>query len=82
MSSSRSVDYGYRRYSLWAILCPTGALLLIEKRISGERVGLAHNIDQKSQFLGFIGYYRRFIKVFSKIADPLINLSHKGVSLV
>ena len=32
------------------------------------------------QFLGLPGYYRRFIKKFSKIAKPLTTLTHKGMS--
>ena len=31
-------------------------------------------------FLGFAGYYRRFIKDFSKIAVPLTKLTRKGVA--
>jgi len=32
-------------------------------------------------FLGYAGFYRRFIKDFSKIARPLTNLLAKDVSL-
>ncbi|GKB45658.1 putative reverse transcriptase domain-containing protein [Tanacetum coccineum] len=32
-----------------------------------------------SQFLGFAGYYRRFIKVFLKIAKPMTKLTQKKV---
>jgi len=30
------------------------------------------------QFLGLAGYYRRFIEGFSKVAQPLTTLTHKG----
>ncbi|XP_071704269.1 uncharacterized protein [Rutidosis leptorrhynchoides] len=33
---------------------------------------------QIRQFLGLVGYYRRFIQDFSKIAKPLTALTHKG----
>ncbi|GKE52029.1 putative reverse transcriptase domain-containing protein [Tanacetum coccineum] len=31
------------------------------------------------QFLGLVGYYRRFIEGFSKIAKPMMKLTQKGV---
>ena len=32
------------------------------------------NPDDVRRFLGFVGFYRRFIKYFSKIARPLSDL--------
>ncbi|KAK1431807.1 hypothetical protein QVD17_08491 [Tagetes erecta] len=34
------------------------------------------------QFLGLAGYYRRFIKNFSKIAKPLTNLTQKDIKYI
>lgn len=37
------------------------------------------NVKQIKQFLGLVGYYRRFIKDFSKIAKPLTSLLKKNI---
>src|ERR1700676_446252 len=37
------------------------------------------NIHDIRSFLGLAGYYRRFVKDFSKLASPLTNLLHKNV---
>ena len=35
------------------------------------------NIKDVQSFLGFANFYRRFIKEYSKIAEPLTSLTHK-----
>jgi LPS O-antigen subunit length determinant protein (WzzB/FepE family) len=36
-----------------------------------------HNVIDIRSFLGLVGYYRRFIENFSKIAKPMTNLLKK-----
>jgi len=53
------------------------ALKLIQKRWN-ESVNWAvpKDADETRTFLGFSGYYRRFVKDYAKIAKPLIDLVH------
>jgi hypothetical protein len=37
------------------------------------------NVTEVQEFLGFINFYRRFIRGYSGIIIPLINLTKKGV---
>ena len=38
------------------------------------------SIKQVRQFVGFIGYYRRFIQDFAGLSEPLVALTRKGVA--
>ena len=49
-----------------------------EKIIKVENWPSPRNPDEITKFLGFVGYYRRFIKGFSKIAKPLLELMPEG----
>ena len=38
------------------------------------------SVAQVRQFVGFIGYYRRFIQNFAGLSEPLVALTRKGVT--
>ena len=40
------------------------------------------SVMQVRQFVGFIGYYRRFIQNFAGFSEPLVSLARKGVAFV
>ena len=40
------------------------------------------SVKQVRQFVGFIGYYRRFIQDFAGLSEPLVALTRKGVPFV
>ena len=48
----------------------------VEAVMSWERLKLVFEIYS---FLGLVGYYRRFIEDFSRLATPMTRLTRKGV---
>ena len=50
----------------------------VEAVMSWER---PKSVFKIRSFLGLLGYYRRFIKDFSRLAAPMIRLTGKGVKL-
>ena len=50
-----------------------------EKIIAVQNILLPTNVTQLWSFLGLAGYYRRFIKGFSSIAQPLNQLLHLDI---
>ena len=36
------------------------------------------SVKQVRQFIGFVGYYRRFIQDFAELSEPLVALNSKG----
>ena len=51
----------------------------IEAIIEWQRTIIVREIRS---FLGLTGYYKRFMKDFSKIAEPLIRLTQKNAKFV
>src|SRR6266516_1879201 len=47
-----------------------------------EKISCPKNIKGIRSFLGHAGFYRRFIKDFSKISRPLTNILQKDVPFV
>lgn len=45
-----------------------------EKTSAVKSWPVPHNVKELRQFLGFVGYYRRFIKDFAKLVQPLNKL--------
>ena len=50
--------------------------------IDGERVGTATTPTEIHIFLGLAGYYKSFIRGFSKITGHLTHLTRKGVPFI
>ena len=38
----------------------------------------SRNVDEVRSFMGLVGYYRRFMNNFSRIAYPIMSLKRKG----
>ena len=46
------------------------------------KLPIPRSVKDISSFLGHVGFYRRFIRDFSKIARPLTNLLTKDVPFI
>ena len=53
-----------------------------QKRATGKLLSISIFLVVIRSFLGHAGFYRRFIKDFSKISRPLTNLLQKDVPFV
>ena len=58
------------------LACDPEKLSAVQNWHEPNRVKAVH------QFVGFVGYYRRFVKFFVELADPLVALMRKGVPFV
>ena len=58
-----------------------GGMTLMEGKLKAIRDwGTPKNMQDVRSFLGFANYYRRFVKDFAAIADPLTSLTRKEVT--
>ena len=48
----------------------------VEAIMSWER---PKSVFEIRSFMGLVGYYKRFIEDFSRLAEPMIRLTRKGV---
>ena len=42
----------------------------------------ANRVKAVRQFVRFVGYYRRFVKNFAELAEPLVALTQKGAPFI
>ena len=58
------------------LACDPAKLLAVRNWHPPDKVKAVH------QFVGFVGYYRRFVKDFAELAEPLVALTRKGAPFV
>ena len=51
--------------------------IILEKVAAVKEIKRTETVTQVKGFLGLASYYRKFVKYFSKIAKPLLNLTKK-----
>jgi hypothetical protein len=77
--SSKCSFYQKKIHYLGHIISKDG-IVVGPKKIEAIREWLApNNVTEVRSFMGLVGYYRRFIEVFSRIAHPITSLQNKGV---
>ena len=85
---SRLSDFGLqhlckRKWLFWDILWAGLDWHANPEKISAVRNWHAPDkVKAVLQFVGFVGYYRRFVKDFAGLAEPLVALTRKGAPFV
>ena len=64
------------------IVSRTGLACDPEKLSAVRNWHAPNRVNAVRQFVGFVGYYRRFVRNFAELADPLVALTRKGVPFV
>ena len=75
-------EFGVRMAFLGHIVGRTGLACDPEKLSAVRNWHEPNRVKAVRQFVGFVGYYRRFVKNFAELADPLVSLTRKGVPFV
>ena len=60
------------------LISDEGIQLLSEQLESIAKMPVPQNVKQVKQFLGLVGYYRKYVPCFSDIARPLTQLTQKS----
>ena len=64
------------------LISDKGIQPLPEKLESIAKMPVPQNTKQVKQFSGLVGYYRKFVPLFSDIARPLMQLTQKNEGLI
>jgi hypothetical protein len=76
---SKCIFYQKKIHYLGHIISADGIAVDPEKIEAIKGWPTPRNVTEVRSFMGLVGYYRRFIKGFSKIASPITSLQKKGV---
>jgi hypothetical protein len=76
---SKCSFYQKQIHYLGHIISKDGITVNPEKIEAIREWSMPKNVTEVKSFMGLVGYYKRFIEGFSKIAHPITSLQKKGV---